>query len=481
LSTLAHLTVNVIDRNDNTPAFTESLYNVSVFENNAVNIVIATVRAVDFDSHANGQLVYSLVNPLVSPYVYLNESTGEISGKQLFDHEKLTVLEFVVQVTDNGSPALHAICRVVINILDVNDERPRFSQSAYAFKTYENNRTGTSVVGQLAATDADSFPYNRFSFAIIDNKDTAAAFVSERFRLDPVTGVITMLVSLDREDIRMYVIRIRVTDDDDAMLSSFAVVTVDVIDFNDNAPKVTFPNLDANHFNISTSVPVGFVVFKVRATDADDDANARLSFTCNEVSDAGDVEYFEMDNSTGEVAVARSLESFTSIEFRLQVVVSDNGSPSLSTVVEIFVFADAAFAVELAGNTGIAETKLWIVNNRMIVIIVVCVSVVVVVILLIAIICLKVCGRRSRGQMYRCRPKDEQIVHLGQQVPYQRHAVASGVKVLSTATTGNTYTGSETAGRDLKRLQMMTAGSGATGKACEVIDWNLTNRCEVSL
>lgn len=50
LSSTVTVYINVIDENDNAPLFESNSYNVEVFENATVNMVVATVTATDRDS-----------------------------------------------------------------------------------------------------------------------------------------------------------------------------------------------------------------------------------------------------------------------------------------------------------------------------------------------------------------------------------------------------------------------------------------------
>lgn len=50
LSSTVTVYINVIDENDNAPVFETNSYNVDVYENSTVNMVVTTVMATDRDS-----------------------------------------------------------------------------------------------------------------------------------------------------------------------------------------------------------------------------------------------------------------------------------------------------------------------------------------------------------------------------------------------------------------------------------------------
>ena len=51
-------------------------------------------------------------------------------------------------------PRLHSNVTIVIDVIDVNDEMPRFNQSSYYAQVSEAAATGTTVI-QLYAMDKD--------------------------------------------------------------------------------------------------------------------------------------------------------------------------------------------------------------------------------------------------------------------------------------------------------------------------------------
>lgn len=62
--------------------------------------------------------------------------------------------DLTVAATDNGTPSETATARVVVQVLDANDNDPRFAKETYEFTVEENLRRG-AVVGTVFATDAD--------------------------------------------------------------------------------------------------------------------------------------------------------------------------------------------------------------------------------------------------------------------------------------------------------------------------------------
>ena len=88
---------------------------------------------------------------------------------------------------------LSAEARLMVNVIDVNDEKPRFLIDVYTFYVVENKPSGTHV-GAVSATDADSTPFNQFSFSVL-----SAGSLSDAFQIDASSGNVFTTRPLDRE------------------------------------------------------------------------------------------------------------------------------------------------------------------------------------------------------------------------------------------------------------------------------------------
>ncbi|XP_041122453.1 protocadherin-12 isoform X2 [Polyodon spathula] len=123
-----HLTVHVMDENDNAPVFSKSLYEVSFQENNPHGLYILTVKAHDVDLGLSGNITYSIKdsNKLEKPAgsFIIHPTDGMIYAQQSLDFEQTKYLTLIVEATDNGQPPLSSSASVLINLQDVNDNHP---------------------------------------------------------------------------------------------------------------------------------------------------------------------------------------------------------------------------------------------------------------------------------------------------------------------------------------------------------------------
>ena len=118
--------ITVLDVNDNPPVFKEDPFISEILENLSPRKIL-TVSAVDKDSGPNGQLDYEIINGNKEHSFSINHATGEIRSIRPLDREKISQYVLIVKSSDRGSPSQSTSVKVIINILDENDNAPRFS------------------------------------------------------------------------------------------------------------------------------------------------------------------------------------------------------------------------------------------------------------------------------------------------------------------------------------------------------------------
>ncbi|NXT67156.1 PCDA3 protein, partial [Chaetops frenatus] len=127
------LRVPVSDVNDNAPAFSQAVYTVLARENNAAGAELARLWARDPDEAGNGRVSYSVweggagggaAGTKVKEMFTIDESKGEIRLQGKLDYEEMYSYEIPVEARDKGSPPLSGHCKVVLEVLDVNDNAP---------------------------------------------------------------------------------------------------------------------------------------------------------------------------------------------------------------------------------------------------------------------------------------------------------------------------------------------------------------------
>ena len=387
---IKHMKVRVTDVNDNPPVFRQTQYQATLIENNFIGAFIAHVNATDIDSDKNGDVVYS-VEPNYRNFFKVNPTTGVVSAAVMFDHEQVQQLKFKVLATDKSDEPRSSVATITVNIDDVNDESPIFSQDGYSFGVFENEPSGTEV-GIVHAEDRDSPPYNHFEFSFYPTSDAIDKFV-----IEPNRGTITTKVVLDREEYSVYYLVVLAIDKGDPPRTSSVTVSVYVSDKNDNPPVFDFPSNSNNTIQISNMVPRNYVVTRIRAHDRDIGPNSNLTYR---VTKGSGQEHFSVDSHSGSVTVVS--DELKKIDFEvydLEIMVHDHGLPEqlAKTHLNIVVNHSIAFTQNQGG--------MLLGHNLMIVVSVACVTGVIVVLLIIAILALKRSGRNEKNGKYSCPKK----------------------------------------------------------------------------
>ncbi|XP_051540558.1 protocadherin gamma-C5-like isoform X4 [Myxocyprinus asiaticus] len=338
---LCSVHVDILDMNDNTPEIILKSSPSPVREDAPGGTVVALIRAKDLDTGDNGKVVLSLspgvpfsLNPSISNHYTL------ITNKTL-DREMQPFYTIDVIASDLGTPRLTSKKEIIVNILDVNDNPPVFSQALYTVYIKENNSPG-SVLNTVVASDLDLDENAKIAYSVVESKiqDTpASSFVY----INPDNGSIFSTHSFDYETMKVFKIQVQAKDHGSPSLSSNATVHVFILDHNDNAPVVIYPSAlmgSVSHQRISRSAKAGHLVTKVTAVDADSGHNAWISYRLSEATDAS---LFSVNLHTGEVRTKRSVSEQDDSSQRLIIEIKDNGDPVQSTTVTVEILIEDGF------------------------------------------------------------------------------------------------------------------------------------------
>ncbi len=382
---IKHIQVTVVDVNDNPPVFKEEIYSARIPENNLVGAFVLQVNATDEDIGDNAKIKYSLEDE-VRDLMYIDQRSGTIMAKVSFDYEQIQDIAFMVTATDSGEPPLSASTRVLVSIIDLNDEIPQFSQESYSFAVNENEPEGTEV-GAVHAVDLDSEPYNEFEFSLVPNPGSMVNL----FNIDPETGVITTRAVLDREETPVYQLIVSANDVEDPSMSSTATVSIYVSDTNDNSPTFEFPSQGNNTIQMSNLAHLGYEIIPVKAVDRDISRNGNLTYEFYKGNEEGN---FNIDSLTGVISVARSLKLIEYQVFELVIVARDHGAPQMAAMTNLNIVVNKSIPFPYTKNSSLIGP------NTTIVVSLTCISVVIVLVLIIAIVVIKRQDRSKKSQKY---------------------------------------------------------------------------------
>ncbi|XP_054454112.1 protocadherin beta-16-like, partial [Anoplopoma fimbria] len=319
--------ITVLDANDNAPVCSQPVYKADVKENSPEGTVVTTVSANDADKGVNGEVTFSIAHVAreAKQLFEVNVKTGEIRVAGKLDFEKSKTYQLNVQARDHGGYS--DTCKVIIQIIDENDNVPAIQLMSFSNSISEDSPPGTTIA-VINVDDEDSDGNGVVKCSI--NSDMPFKIESS------LTGYYTIVTDnfLDRESIPEYNITITVSDQGSPPLTSTKHINVKVSDVNDNPPK-----FDQSEY--SKTVPEnnspGFSVFTLSATDADWGQNARVSYFLEEkeINGAAVSSLVSVNSESGVIHAVRSFDYEQIKWFEFNVTARDAGSPPLSSVATV--------------------------------------------------------------------------------------------------------------------------------------------------
>ncbi|XP_053101014.1 protocadherin gamma-A12-like [Hemicordylus capensis] len=322
--------VIVLDANDNAPVFSQPVYEATVKENVPEGSTVCKIKAIDLDEGINGEVKYSFekIREKNSKIFLLNSTTGEITLVGNLDFEASSLHEFEVQAMDGGG--LSDRSKVVIFITDLNDNAPELEINFVTNSVLENSPTGT-IIAILNVQDRDSGVNGQVKCSIPNNLP---------FQLKKSMDNFYTLVTdrpLDREQVAAYNITVTATDDGSPTLSTSAIVSLQVLDTNDNPPL--FAESTYTSYLLENN-PRGVSVFSLKASDPDWEKNSQVSYSIIEgqMSESLLSSFLSINSENGVVYALSSFDYEDFREIQFQVKAQDGGSPPLSSNVSVTLF-----------------------------------------------------------------------------------------------------------------------------------------------
>ncbi|KAL0182393.1 hypothetical protein M9458_021768, partial [Cirrhinus mrigala] len=327
------IVVDVIDVNDNKPIFNKPLYKVKVKENTAVGTKLITVSASDLDEGINSEIQYSFLghgNTDELNRFAINSNSGEIIVQGQIDYEEHPAIELRVQARDKGVPPKSTHSKILIEVVDENDNAPELIVTPLMESVKEDAKAGTAVA-LVTVSDKDGGKNGIVHCALKG---------SFPFKLDTSYNNHYSLVVdglLDRESVSLYNITITAADEGTPPLSSSTVITAHISDVNDNAPHFPAPVINAF---LSENGQAGGLVTKVSADDSDTGENAELSYSLLDSSSSSVpiTTLININSLSGEIFSLQSFNHEETRRFQFQVMATDSGVPPLSSNATVNVF-----------------------------------------------------------------------------------------------------------------------------------------------
>ncbi|XP_046901954.1 protocadherin gamma-A3-like isoform X22 [Hypomesus transpacificus] len=319
---LFRITVEIQDINDNSPVFPKKEIEMEISESMAPGARFSVECAVDKDVGRNTLQKY-ILNPtdhfIIKSEGRLDDSEHiELILQRPLDREKKTRHILTLTAVDGGDPQRTGSVRINVIVLDANDNAPIFSQPAYKASVSENAAKGT-LVTTVIATDADEG-----SGAVVEYFfEHSTSSIRDIFAIDSISGEIRVTGDIDYEKNKQFKIKVKAKDQ--GGLTDSCGILIDVIDVNDNVPKITV-------MSFSSALPedsvISTVVAMINVQDLDQGDNAKVTCSIDRSLP------FKLESTIANyynLVTESTLDREQIAEYNITVTAVDGGKPALSS------------------------------------------------------------------------------------------------------------------------------------------------------
>lgn len=332
-SSSASVNINILDQNDNVPRFYFVKYvptgssRALVPEDTQVPKIVALIRVSDDDSGVNGEVQLEIAKGNELGH-FVIEKDQTLSGMYYLkvahklNREQISIYNLTLNATDRGYPSKTALQYAYIEVLDINDNSPKFSTNIYTAMISENSPNGSYVL-KLNASDPDAGSNGTISYSITSGNDLGW------FQIDDKSGLVTTSMPIDREIISSVSITVTAQDHGPTPNSGSTLLRIDIVDINDNVPvfeKSLYTKIVPEDTSQGTSI------LQITATDKDTGENARITYAID--SDSQQLKnQFILEPSSGILKTNGNLNREVKSSYTIPVIASDNGKIKLTSKV----------------------------------------------------------------------------------------------------------------------------------------------------
>ena len=234
--------------------------------------------------------------------------------------------------------------RLLINVVDINDNIPKFSSAMYHVSGVEGDQQNANLSEFLiAARDTDQKHNAVQEYFLEDDLEglftLGVTLVGDIDATFPVNEDVVRLEStrpLDREERASY--NLVMVARDGGNMTGRLNINLTVLDVNDNDPVVAETSYTIYIKENSTAIQH---VIDINATDMDSGINGALTYSFSEIkgsnSERASGDIFSINTSTGEIRTSAVFNCKTDSSFQLIVQIRDGGNPLRSVLVTVNV------------------------------------------------------------------------------------------------------------------------------------------------
>ncbi|KAF3693898.1 Protocadherin gamma-C5 [Channa argus] len=284
-------------------------------------------------------------------YFEVKQETGDLVIKQIIDREQMCELNFAcslhLQILLNNPLQIY---RVVVDIVDVNDNAPQFSTRNISLEISEAAVPGTRF--RLESAHDPDVGTNSLSTYHLAANDFFALNVETKSDGSKFPELVVDK-ALDRETQASFRLSLTAVDGGHPEKSGSTLLLIKILDVNDNAPVFDEP---VKKVKLLENVARGTLLTKLNATDADSGNNGELSFFFSKYTPERVLKLFTVDSKSGEIRVNDDMDYEKAAVYHITVQARDSGSPAMegscNVIVDIIDVNDNAPEVTLTSLTS---------------------------------------------------------------------------------------------------------------------------------
>ncbi|XP_060904165.1 protocadherin alpha-8-like isoform X17 [Labrus mixtus] len=321
-----YVEVEILDINDHSPTFSEEEKRLEISESVLPGARFQLKPARDLDSGQFSVQQYKLSN---NDHFRLEVKDKGEDGKiptlvvqKSLDREAAASHSLTLTALDGGKPPKSGHLKILVSVLDINDNAPVFFKDVYSVTLHENAPVGTTVT-QVNATDFDDGQNGEvvYSFSNSMNQN-----IINLFHMNSLTGEITVQGIIDYEAKDRYDIEIEASDKGLAPLTTEKSVIIKIVDVNDNAPEIEVTSF-------SSSIPEdsrpGTTVALISVNDLDSGLNGKV--ICSISDDVPFTLSPSLKDKMYSLVTKSPLDREKQSHYDLTITAKDAGQPPLSS------------------------------------------------------------------------------------------------------------------------------------------------------
>ncbi|KAJ8022829.1 Cadherin-23 [Holothuria leucospilota] len=331
--------ITILDEVDENPSFDEQTYLLKIPEEEPPGTELSPPFIVsDGENTAHVVMRIELIGADNFPFeltqqFLANGGSTSLRTKETLDFEEASTYFFLMNASKtnpNSNQIYSTTATVIVQVEDINDNIPQFTQDLYEATLSEGLDNGTEIL-TVFADDRDT---ERNFSTIVYSFGTNQQF-SNLFTIDRSSGTIRSAVVFDRESHPSEYLLFVLANNPVPLVGNSpgtdtAVVRITLQDANDNPP--VFGQKTYTTCVLEEAGPL--VVLNVSASDLDDGQNSQIDYF---IVSGNEIGLFTIGQNTGSVSLRDSLDREVQATYNLTILARDRGEPPMTGTASLSV------------------------------------------------------------------------------------------------------------------------------------------------